>query len=266
LPDAAIAIVNGEQITRAQLNSILLSWYGATALEEMINTRLLEQEAKRRGITVTDKEIADQIASLRKNTPDLDAQLRQSGVNKAHLNNKLRITLLLRKLIPQKPDLIPDDDLDEVQIRSIVVLFKPSQSQDEATRNEAEARDKIDRIAAEIKGGLDFVEAARKYSEDPLTSSRGGEMEPFTRRSGPTKEIEDAAFAMKPGEISLPIKASYGYHLIKLESRKLGRELPSEEKARRKQQAFEQRLPLYMDSWFNDLKARAKIERLEKLE
>ncbi len=245
---------------------VLLSWYGQTALDEYLNSRLVEQEAKKRDVALTDKEISDQLQAIRKSSRDFDAQLAQQRITLPYFTNRLKINLLMRRMIPQKPELISDDDLDEARLSHIVVLVKPAQNQAEAATNEAAARAKIEKAAAEIKGGLDFGEAARKYSEDTATASRGGQMEPFARRSGPTKEVEDAAFAMKPGEVSNLIKTSYGYHLIQLNELKPGKSLSDEQKAQKKMQAFEKSLPLYMESWFSALKARSKIERAEKIE
>lgn len=69
-----------------------------------------------------------------------------------------------------------------------------------------------------VKGGEDFAKVAKELSKDP-GSSDGGDLGWFTRERM-VKEFADAAFALKPGEISQPVKSQFGWHVIKLEDRR----------------------------------------------
>ena len=75
-------------------------------------------------------------------------------------------------------------------------------------------------IADEINGGLSFEEAATKYSHCP-TNVVGGDLGYF-ERGKMVPEFETAAFNMKIGEISDPVKTDFGYHIIKLVDKKQG--------------------------------------------
>tara|TARA_B100000902_G_scaffold393251_1_gene447132 strand:- start:36 stop:1265 length:1230 start_codon:yes stop_codon:yes gene_type:complete len=66
-----------------------------------------------------------------------------------------------------------------------------------------------------IKKGQSFDSLAIKYSEDPGSSFSGGYLG-FTKRGTLVKEYEKAAYSMKVGEISNPVKSDFGFHLIKL--------------------------------------------------
>ena len=79
-----------------------------------------------------------------------------------------------------------------------------------------ESRNKIYQYYDSLKNGSPFEEIARKYSEDRASAVRGGELSWFgTGRMVP--EFEDASFALKnPGDISEPVKTSFGWHIIKL--------------------------------------------------
>ncbi|MBN2707190.1 MAG: SurA N-terminal domain-containing protein, partial [Deltaproteobacteria bacterium] len=70
-------------------------------------------------------------------------------------------------------------------------------------------------IEKELTAGGDFAELAKKYSQGPSASS-GGDLGWFGRGAmvGP---FEEAAFALKPGEVSPPVRTRFGFHLIKTE-------------------------------------------------
>ncbi|HYQ55698.1 MAG TPA: peptidylprolyl isomerase [Draconibacterium sp.] len=93
----------------------------------------------------------------------------------------------------------------------------------------AAAKAAIDSIYQLLLDGADFAELAQKESQDRATAVRGGEMPWFTS-DRIVKEFSDPAFALKnDGDISMPIKTEFGYHIIK---RLNARTVPSFEEAR----------------------------------
>jgi len=73
-----------------------------------------------------------------------------------------------------------------------------------------------EKIAAEARKSPDqFAELARKYSQDPGSAAKGGDLGFFARGQmvGP---FEDAAFALKEGQISDPVQTDFGWHVIRL--------------------------------------------------
>jgi len=74
-----------------------------------------------------------------------------------------------------------------------------------------------DILALVKKGDQKFEDLAKQYSED-ASASNGGELDPFTKGQM-VKEFEDAAFALKVGEVSGIVRTQYGFHIIKLEGK-----------------------------------------------
>lgn len=98
------------------------------------------------------------------------------------------------------------------------ILIAADQSKD-PTGDKGLARAK--ELLARIKKGESFEELAKKNSEDPGSAANGGDLG-FLSHDQMDKAFAEAAFALKKGEVSEPVKTSYGYHLIKVEDIRAG--------------------------------------------
>ena len=77
-------------------------------------------------------------------------------------------------------------------------------------------------LLKQLKAGADFATLATKFSEDEASAKNGGDLDYFGRgRMVP--EFDQVVFAMQPGQLSDPVKTQYGYHIIKLVDKKIGR-------------------------------------------
>ena len=103
-----------------------------------------------------------------------------------------------------------------VKVAHLMVLTPQTMSEEDIKA----AEEKIFMYYDSIQMGMDFNEMAQKYSEDRGSATRGGELPAFgTGRMVP--EFEKASFALEnPGEISEPVKTSFGWHIIKLIEKK----------------------------------------------
>lgn len=81
------------------------------------------------------------------------------------------------------------------------------------------ARLRADSLYNVLKGGADFAELAKKYSQDPGSAKNGGEL-PWLQPGQTLKEFEDAAYALKTGEMSKPVLSPVGCHIILMKDRK----------------------------------------------
>lgn len=97
------------------------------------------------------------------------------------------------------------------------ILLRLDQKATEAEQKAAKVR--IDSIYNALKGGADFAELAKKVSQDPGSAQQGGLL-PFVQHGQLVKEFEDAAFALKDGEMSPVVQSPYGYHIILMKQHK----------------------------------------------
>jgi len=98
--------------------------------------------------------------------------------------------------------------------RASHILVKAEKSAPAAEREKAKA--KAEKLLAEVKKNPgSFAELARKNSDDPGSAERGGDLD-FFARGAMVKPFEDAAFGLKPGEVSGIVESDFGYHIIQV--------------------------------------------------
>jgi peptidyl-prolyl cis-trans isomerase C len=101
---------------------------------------------------------------------------------------------------------------EEVSVSHILFDTK-KHTPEEALKLAQEARGKI-------MGGADFNALAKEVSEDPSSLRNGGHIDYFEKKQM-DPAFANAAFALaKPGDVSEPVRSSFGYHLIRLEGRR----------------------------------------------
>ncbi|MBV9745003.1 MAG: peptidyl-prolyl cis-trans isomerase, partial [Acidobacteriia bacterium] len=106
--------------------------------------------------------------------------------------------------------------------RHILIRASGSPSPAEPGKKEltdAEALAKAQEIRKKLADGADFAQLASTESDDTGSKTRGGDLN-FFRHGQMVPPFEQAAFSMKVGEISEPVKSQFGYHIIKVEARK----------------------------------------------
>ncbi len=99
------------------------------------------------------------------------------------------------------------------QIEASHILLKTEGKDEAAVRKTAEG------VLAKVKAGADFAALAKQMSEDEGSKANGGALNYFGRGTM-VKEFEDAAWALKPGQISDLVRTTYGFHIIKVTGRR----------------------------------------------
>ncbi len=98
--------------------------------------------------------------------------------------------------------------------RASHILISADKDASAAVRQKAKAR--AEELLAEVrKNPAAFAELARKNSQDPGSAEKGGDLD-FFGRGSMVKPFEDAAFSMKPGDISNVIETDFGFHVLTL--------------------------------------------------
>lgn len=81
--------------------------------------------------------------------------------------------------------------------------------------SEAQAKE----LAEKVAKGADFAELAKQFSKDPGSKGEGGDLGYFSRGQM-VPVFEEAAFKLKKGEVSPPVKSQFGWHILKVEDRR----------------------------------------------
>jgi parvulin-like peptidyl-prolyl isomerase len=154
------------------------------------------------------------------------AHVTEEEVRQAFIDRFEKVTLgVVNTQTTRFSNLVPDPSDDElrayfeenldkypvgerVTLDIVKIAKEPSQFDQEAA--ERQAREIYDSVTS----GSDFEEFARVYSDDPGSAAQGGDLGWFAA-GRMVKEFDSAAFAMKEGEISAPIKTPFGWHIIK---------------------------------------------------
>jgi parvulin-like peptidyl-prolyl isomerase len=236
-----MATVNGEPITQEALVQRLLAYHGKASLEAMINRALVNQEAQREGVAVTDSEVDERLRLIKNQLGGAEGYshwLAQSGLAEGQHREQVRATLLTEKIV-QKTDPIKDTELEQVLVRIILLP------------NEADAKS-VDKI---LKDGGDFIQLARERSVDRQSAEQDGRLPPLMRADAP--DVWKAIENLKVGQTTGPVKLGEGggWAILKLEQRRPVAQQSEQERERNRTRL----LSAKMDRWLTAARGKAKI-------
>jgi parvulin-like peptidyl-prolyl isomerase len=261
MPDSTVVgSVNGEAITKGEVMRTMWLWSAPSTLSDMLTKRMIEQAAKKAHISVTQAEIKEkeEDSLKRMGMRSLDALLAQyKQITWYRFMDGVRVNLLAEKTAEAGVK-VPDSDYAQWIKARHILISGPAEEKDQA-KKDAAAKATADMIEAKIKAGGDFAKLADQYSQDPGNvkdhKNQGGELGWFNRTTM-VKEFGDAAFAMKPGEVSAPVKSQFGYHIIKVEE--LGRDAKGADRAQLKNAILDAQKQQLMPNWIAKLQAGTK--------
>ena len=149
---------------------------------------------------------------------------------------------------------------DEVKASHILISTVDDNGKELSEAKKKEAKKKAEEVLKKAKSGEEFSELAKEYSDDKGSAENGGDLGYFTKGQM-VQPFEEAAFSLKPGEISGIVESQYGYHIIKVYD-KIDEQLPfNDVKDEIKNILIEDK---YVAS-IEDISKKAKVEKHENI-
>ncbi len=250
LLDRVVAVVNQEVITWSELYKAMeaeaspglkalqgderrriFKQNEASFLETLINVKLQLQEARNKGIRVSDEELQEAINGIKKKYTMSDSafleSLKDEGLSYDEYKKRLREQIIISKIVNvqiRNKIVIDDKDIDrfvsenkqeleDTESYKISQIFLKKKKDAENSTIEERAGE----ILRKLEQGESFADLARQYSEEP-SSSAGGDLG-FLKKSQLNKDFLDVISKMQQGDVSKPFWTENGLHIIKLESR-----------------------------------------------
>jgi peptidyl-prolyl cis-trans isomerase SurA len=210
----------------------------AKALEELLNQQVLLEYARQETIEVEDRAVTMQLDQSLKNIEMQYGSLKKAaeafGVDqykiKSYYEDQIRTNLLVERV---KMELFSDIKVSRREVEDFYVTwqdsFPPKNPQVDFSILSVSVElgeEKLSRlktlmqtIKADIKkGNISFENAAKKYSMDPGSAANGGSLG-LVGRGVFVKPFEEAAFALRQGEMSGLVETQFGIHLLRLDER-----------------------------------------------
>ena len=248
-------------------------------LNRLVEEELLAQEIKKQSIDVTSADLDAEFAKYKarfKSEEQFQNYLTHGKTTIEDIRKRLESSFALTKLLQKLGKLdVSDDEVkksyesgiklytEPEQIHAVHILLKVAEN---AADDKVEvAKKKATDALKKIRGGADFGEVAKEASDDAMTKEKGGDLG-FFRKGVMVPKFEEAAFALKTGEITRePVRTPFGFHVIKVLEKKEERVKPFDEvkdqikESLRNRNTFKARRELV-----ESLKTAAKIEKFLK--
>ena len=252
--DRIVVVVNNEIITQREVDIMLAPVYNQyrsmykgeelikmledvreKILKQLIEDRLIFSEAKKLNITIEEKEIdarIDEMKSKMGSERELENMLNEQNLTLNELRARYKEKIMIRKLIDQKVGakiiITPlevknyyndnkDSFMQPEEIRLRTILIKPRSERG----GDAGSLELMRNLVKRLKEGCDFEGLAKEYSDAP-GAGEGGLMG-YIKKGDLMPQIENIVFNLKEGEITGIIQSPLGYHVFKVDEKKIRR-------------------------------------------
>ena len=295
LLDQVVAVVNDDAITQSELDGLLRPLYEdykqqfqdkkladmmnearGKLLNQLIEDRLVFQEAQNQKIQIEEKEVDQQMEEFKKrfsNETSLEDALRREGLTLNTMRERLHRQAMIRRMhdmeirskivispleIESYYGAHPEEFSSEERLRVRSLTIKKNDEARQKGVTDEVAKAKIRDLREKILLGRSFEELAKQYSED--STAKTGGLGDWISRGDMIAAIDDVVFKLKKGEISQVVETPLGYHLFRLEDLKENRKRTIQE-AREEifAKVFQEKARKRFGEWTSELKRNAYI-------
>ena len=202
-------------------------------LPQLVSVEIAKAYAQQHNITVSDKEVDQELAKLKEQVGDqarasgqdisnqeaYGQALKQNNITEEQLRQDLRESILPVQEVQEK--VASDAEPSDEEIQKYYEQNKEAQfttPEQRCVRHilfNKDQKEKAEDVKQKLENGGDFAKLAKEYSQDPGSAEKGGDLGCLVK--GETvPEFEKAAFGAEQGEIVGPVETEFGYHILKV--------------------------------------------------
>ncbi len=255
-----VATVNGEKITKDELYEVMYENVGSATLENLITEKLVEQEAKKQDITISDEDIEKRLGQVIGQNFGSEEEFMQTlmmyNMTKEDVENNIKNELMILGILGKDIEIEDEEMMDfftsnrslfdreeQVKVRHILV----------------EDEDEANAIVRELNKGADFAELAKEKSIDG-SKDKGGDLG-FVKRQDVVEEFGNVAFSLEVDEISDVVKSDYGYHVLQVLEKQPAKEAVYEDfREEVRDLVLQSKVNERAGDWIMELRNKAKVE------
>ncbi len=282
--ERVVAIVNNDVITSSELTELARSLNPTSTeeidekliLQQMIDQKLLEQEAERLGIRVSDAEVDASLEAVKRqynlNDEQLAEVLKKQNLTPEGFREQWKTQTLGNKLLDAQLKgalVVTQDEINKYYEENYGALPEGERSQEVKiahiliSAETPDAKAKAEEVASLAASGKNFGELVKQYSDDTLSTENGGDLGTF-KKGDLIKEMEDAVAVTAVGNTAGPVQTPAGYHIIKVISRNDTGEVTTaiDEQTYQeiRQILYREKAETLLKDWLDGIKERAYID------
>lgn len=243
--------VDDVKITKDELYEAMVLQVGDQVLESLIGEKIVDLEAEKEDIKVSDEEIDKELSKLEEQYGGEEAlkqMLESQGLSLDVIKENISTNIKIKKLLGSQVE-VSDEEIEEFFEENKEDLGQEEEV--DASHILVESEEEAKEIKAKLDDGEDFEELAKKHSTDG-SKDQGGALG-FFGRGEMVEEFEEVAFSLKEGEISDPVESEYGFHIIQVHEKKEAKEAKLEDiREEIEDNLVDQKVPEAYQIWYQE--------------
>ncbi len=294
LVDRVVVVVNQEIITQSEFDALFQPIYlqyqntyqgneltdklnevRKKLLNQLIEDKLVLQEARKLGVEVSDNEVDERLGEFKKqfSGQSFDEMLKTQNVKIKTIKDRIRDQISIQKLhyveiqrkVVVSPIEIkkfyedhPDLFIDKEKIKVWVIAIPKNPDAIRTGTMDETAKKKAELVLKELKKGKDFSEVAKNESRD--AHAKDGGLIGYIARGDMIGKIDEVLFRLKDNDITDVLESEQGYHIFKVADHQMGKTLTLEESRDRiHDMLYRQKANERFQAWMEELKKSAYI-------